>query len=245
MEKNYFIKKGYIPNKIPENVNIQEWEGLKLSQKTYYYQYYTYLICRKLTKKFKLKSILDVGCRDANKLMKLIYPICNEVYGVDKEKYFIDLCKKKYKNPNFFVDDVENPKLKINKKFELIICSDIIEHLINPDKLIDYVKKYANINSIVVVSTPERDLRYGKSCNKPNLEGHIREWNSTEFKNYLENMGFEIIYQKFIYNSKIRLQFDHSIRTTIRNLTNLMKIIFLKKKRTKAKSLQIVACRLI
>ncbi|GAH15192.1 unnamed protein product, partial [marine sediment metagenome] len=205
MEKNYFIKNGYIPNKITENVNIQEWEGLCLSQKTYYYQYYTYLICRNLTKKFKLKSVLDVGCRDANKLMKLIYPICNDVYGIDKEKYFIDLCKKKYKNHNFFVDDVENPKLKINKKFELIICSDIIEHLANPDNLLDYVKKYSNNNSVVVFSTPERDLRYGESCNKPKLEGHIREWNSTEFKNYLEYMGFKIIYQKFIYNSKIRL----------------------------------------
>lgn len=245
MEKNYFIKNGYIPNKITENVNIQEWEGLGLSQKTYYYQYYTYLICRNLAKKFKLKSVLDVGCRDANKLMKLIYPICNDVYGIDKEKYFIELCKKKFKNHNFFIDDVENPKLKINKKFELIICSDIIEHLANPDNLLDYVKKYSNNNSVIVFSTPERNLRYGESCNKPKLDGHIREWNSTEFKNYLENMGFKIIYQNFIYNSKIRLQLDHTIKTTIRNLINLMKIIFFKKKRTKAKSLQLVACRLI
>ncbi|KKL97305.1 hypothetical protein LCGC14_1835840, partial [marine sediment metagenome] len=85
MEKNYFIKNEYIPNKITENVDIQEWEGLGLSQKTYYYQYYTYLICRNLAKKFKLKSVLDIGCRDANKLMKLIYPICNDVYEIDKE----------------------------------------------------------------------------------------------------------------------------------------------------------------
>ena len=153
MEKNYFIKKGYIPNKIIEKVNIQEWEGSNFSKITYYYQYHTYLTCRNLVKKFKLKSILDIGCRDGNKLMKLIYPICNDVYGIDIEKYFIQLCKKKYKNHNFFTDDVENPKLKINKKFELIICSDIIEHLVNPDNLIDYVKKYSNSNSIVVFST--------------------------------------------------------------------------------------------
>ncbi len=92
MGKNYFVKNGYIPNKITEIVNIQEWAGLNLSNITYYYQYYVYLFCKKLIKRFKLKSVLDIGCRDGNKLMKLIYPVCN------LEKYFIELCKKKSKN---------------------------------------------------------------------------------------------------------------------------------------------------
>ncbi len=244
MEKNYFLKKGYIPNKTIEKVNIQEWEGLGLSQKTYYYQYYTYLISRKLVKKFNLKSVLDIGCRDANKLMKLIYPICNDVYGIDKEEYFVELCRKKYKVQNFFVDDVESPRSQLNRNFDLIICSDITEHLNNPDNLLNYVKKYANNKSVIVFSTPERDLRYGKNCNTPLLDGHIREWNSKEFKTYLEYMGFKIIYQNFIYNSKIRIQLDHSIKKTIRNQINLFKIILFKKKRSKAKSLQLVACRL-
>jgi len=98
MEKNYFIKNSYIPNKLTEKVNVQEWEGLNLSKITYYYQYYVYLFCKKLIKRFKLKSVLDIGCRDGNKLMKLIYPVCNYVYGIDIEKYFIELCKKKSKN---------------------------------------------------------------------------------------------------------------------------------------------------
>lgn len=244
MEKNYFIKNGYIPNKIISSTNIKKWEGLKLSSKSFYNQYYVYVIGKKLIKKLNLSSVLDIGCREANKLMNLIYPVCNNVYGIDFEDYFIEQCKRKYKTDNFFVDDVENPKLELNKKFDLIICSDIIEHLIDPDKLLHYIRKYSHENSVIIISTPERDLRYGKQCNKPKLKGHIREWNFLEFKNYIEYQGFEILYHKPTFNVKIRININRSIKTTLKNQIFLIKTLLLKKKRTKAKSLQIVVCRL-
>jgi len=101
LEKNYFIKNGYIPNKIISSTDIKKWEGLKLSPKSFYNQYYVYVIGKKLIKKLNLSSVLDIGCRNANKLMNLISPVCNNVYGIDIEDYFIKQCKRKYKTDNF------------------------------------------------------------------------------------------------------------------------------------------------
>ena len=67
----------------------------------------------------ELLRILDIGCGYAIKLMKFIHPVCNEVYGIDQEN-IINFCRKKYNLNTFLVDDIENSKLDLKKKFDLI-----------------------------------------------------------------------------------------------------------------------------
>ena len=97
-----------------------------------------YKFARKIIKKRKIESVLDIGCRDARKTMKLFYPLINELYGINNERYFIDICKKRYGLITFYYDNIENSNLELNKKFDLIISSDVIEHLLTPDNLIAY-----------------------------------------------------------------------------------------------------------
>jgi hypothetical protein len=50
----------------------------------------------------------------------------------------------------------------------------------------------ARENSIIIISTPERDIVRGKSNMQSPNKDHVREWNEDEFRQYLENNGFTI-----------------------------------------------------
>jgi hypothetical protein len=80
---------------------------------------------------------------------------------------------------------------------DLVICADVIEHIMDPDL---FVKQLLNIRDVkyYIISTPDRDtvrgkLDYGPPANKH----HIREWNLFEFRRYMEQF-FEIKEHKLV-----------------------------------------------
>ena len=154
-----------------------------------------------------MKSVVDLGCGVATKLMKLFHPICKYVAGVDQAEA-IDYCRKTYTNGHFLEDDFEDPKVK-HGPYDLVIVADVIEHLSNPDALVRYIKLLSHKNSYIVISTPERDILRGKECTSSEKPEHVREWNSTEFKCYLQSKEFEIIKQmripfcRFSFNKEV------------------------------------------
>jgi len=187
-EKNYFIKEGYKTNLsgIAEMLDTTFWANKKHSEFRIYIQYYVYQTAKKLIKKYNLKSVLDIGCGGGTKLMKLIYPICKDICGIDNPA-IIRINKEIYNPEIFFGDNIENPRLILNKKFDLIISADVIEHLINPDTLLSYIKKYSHENTYIIISTPERDIINDKDNITPTNKNHIREWNKEELSTYLKN----------------------------------------------------------
>lgn len=191
---NYFIKQGYIAqsnnNTSILNENQKYWFGRRVTY-NYYFQYHVYKYAKNLILKKKLTNAIDVGCGMSEKLMSLIYPVCKNIAGIDQE-HSVNLCKKQYRKSFFYVDDFEKPVLKLGK-FDLIICADVIEHLNDPDILLNYLKKFATKKSYILISTPERDSHRGLDCNKSVKKEHVREWNFKEFAKYINNSGFQIL----------------------------------------------------
>ena len=75
----------------------------------------------------------------------------------------------------------------------MIICADVIEHVLYPDVLLMFIKKLANENTFIVLSTPERDGERGVNNFKSPKKEHVREWNKNEFNKYISYMGFNIV----------------------------------------------------
>lgn len=206
----YFIKKGYQVNIINRTLDSSDstyWSEWRIKA-SHYYQYHVYALAKRLIRERKLNNVLDIGCGVATKLMELIYPVCCDVVGVD-QPYAIEICKKKYGNGKFYSDNLEAPNLKLNRIFDLIICSDVIEHLLDPDKLLKYIKNLSHYNSLIIFSTPERDLLRGSGCMASCKPEHIREWNQKEFLKYLQSRGFEIILSKIVPPSKLNFSRDY------------------------------------
>lgn len=242
MDKSYFIKNNYITNKPIENKVGKEiyWTKERIQRSHYYAQYYVYKFCKKLIKKKNLKSVLDIGCANAIKLMNLIYPVCQEVYGID-QRSIIDYCKKRYKLISFYSDDIEYSKLNLNKKFDLIISADVIEHLSNPNNLLSYIKKFCHKNTYIVLSTPERDILRGEECCFSPNKVHVREWNSLEFIKYLKFNNFKIFTHKIVKSRKINLNLRQPLLNIKKNIIEILKIFFRKKT---IKNCQLVVCKL-
>ncbi|MHA1757745.1 MAG: class I SAM-dependent methyltransferase [Promethearchaeota archaeon] len=241
--QNYYIKQEYIPirekNKIKEK---QYWTSSKISQ-SFYTQYSVYQFCRDIIKKNNIKTVLDIGCGPATKLMKLIYPICPNIYGIDKGK-IIHYCKRRYGLNTFFEIDLEHLKKTLNHKFDLIICADVIEHLKNPDNLINFIKKHTHNNTYIIISTPERDILRGKNCLKSPKEAHIREWNRNEFNLYIRKSGLKVLCHQIVQSFRIFLNLQNTPRLIINDIiTQAFKIGYLKG-RKKINHTQLIVCKL-
>ena len=163
-----------------------------------------------------ISSVLDVGCGPSQKIADLCRQFSNlDVTGIDSDEA-IELAKSFNPGGNYIpcdLDDdhsIENVKSTLGNH-DLILCLDVIEHVLYPEKALDLIKSCANENSIIVLTTLERDMSRGSESfllgsQKPD---HIREWNQQEFTEFLEYSGF-IIHDFKITPMIAKGQFCHS-----------------------------------
>ena len=193
---NYFIKKGYQINKINltnDKFNQTKYwnKNRKLSSQIFQFPVYEFL--DSYIKKNQITSLIDVGCGIGNKLAYIYNSNPNlKIIGID-QKDPIDFCREKYNFGDWIIDDFESKMPNLNLKAQIVVCCDVIEHIVNPDLLLDYLKQRIEKNGRIIISTPERDrLRGKKNLNSPN-KFHVREWNYYELEEYLKYKGFKIV----------------------------------------------------
>lgn len=196
---NYYIKVGYKAQEknfnITENRDDEYWSRGRL-KRNLLFQHDVYQYAREIINRYNIKNVADVGCGAAEKLMKYIYPHVEKAIGIDMG-YPIEIAKKYYPSnaENFYSDDFENPSAVLSGKIDLIICADVIEHIFNPNLLLNYLKSLGTKETYYIISTPERDLHRGFDCMESGKKEHVREWNSFELRTYLENSGFIVLEQ--------------------------------------------------
>ena len=207
---NYFIKKDYQINQINltnDKFNeIKYWnKNRKLSSKIFQFPVYKFL--DSYIKENQITTLIDVGCGIGNKLVYINNSNPNlKIIGID-QKDPIDFCRENYNFGEWIVDDFESKRANLNLKAQLVVCCDVIEHIQNPDLLIDYLKERVKKNGRIILSTPERDrLRGNKNLNSPN-KFHVREWNYNELEEYLKHRGFKIINHFVQYPLKFGINF--------------------------------------
>lgn len=189
--QNYFIKKDYQINKNVTQPQYTEEESLT-------YQASVYRFAANLVDEHTLSSVLDIGCGIGAKLDRYLRPKGVTITGVDTPET-ISRCLERNSFGQWVCDDIENRSMSSRFKFDLIIAADVVEHLYNPDALIQYIRTYSHPDSHIIISTPERDLRRGSNHNGPPGNGaHVREWNQFEFGTYLSHMGLTIISHRIV-----------------------------------------------
>ncbi len=221
-DDNYCIRGDYVAREgeatLDESRESLYWDRSRLLS-SLAHQYDVYKYARGIIKKNTGIRVLDIGCGPATKLMRIIYPYANEVAGIDQESA-INLCKKLYvgTKAKFYVDNFTKPRMKAKDKYDIIICSDVIEHVIDPDKLLDYIKRFAEKSTIIILSTPNRDIIRGQNNLRSPKKEHIREWNFSEFHKYVQSRDFEIIKHFNVKQLKFLLQWSVMLEY-IRNIT--------------------------
>lgn len=207
--KTYGIKSGYIPNnelKTKDNIpGITYWDNSR-SHAAAFYQFYAYEYIANLITERSLTSIIDVGCGVAAKLAMINRKLPHlKIIGIDQQSA-IDYCKSTHDFGEWYVEDFENlTEAQETVKADIVSCIDVIEHVSNPDLILEYLKLKVNDKGLIVVSTPERDRARGRDCSSSPNKYHVREWSAEEFKTYLTSQGFEVVDQKIFLPYKIEI----------------------------------------
>jgi 2-polyprenyl-3-methyl-5-hydroxy-6-metoxy-1,4-benzoquinol methylase len=173
MERNVYIRQ------YNQNKNHWWFEGRKL-------------ILSRILKKFINKKkiiILDYGCGVGINLSMLSK--YGKVFYYDKSRLAINYVKKKYYNKKFFINIDE--LLKYKNKFDLIVATDVIEHIKNDKKEILKISNLLKKDGYILITVPAFQSLF--SSKDISLK-HYRRYNKDTLHNLL-NKNFHVI--KFTY----------------------------------------------
>ena len=208
---NYLIKEGYRCNLDTSGRAIPYDDDERSAE---IYQVKVYLFAARLIRKRKLQSVMDIGCGLGVKLKQHILPVCKNIVGIDRE-HAIRYCIQQHSFGRWEIDDIEHPRAVFEDPFDLIIAADVIEHLVNPTSLLEYIKHHAHRDTIILLSTPDRDAVSGRnSAGPPINKSHVREWSRREFYDYISSSGFEIL--KHFNVSEVRIGAMRTVKQLLR-----------------------------
>lgn len=163
----YCIKAGYVPRLANEFCDQRCHDDL--------YQREVYEYAARLP---RVESVLDVGTGGGFKLLKHFRRVYTR--GLDLEPN-VSWLRQQYPDRDWEEADL---KTAAYPGYDLLIAADIIEHLPDPDVLLEFIVRCAP--RLAVISTPDRDRLQEEFWNgPPKNQAHCWEWSSAEFAAYI------------------------------------------------------------
>lgn len=171
---NYFIKDGYL-----SRAEFKHFDDTPLRDE---FQDNVYAYARRVAGKFNFHSVVDIGCGSGFKLLKHFTGL--KTVGLDVPETVAWL--KANRPEGAWCSMPFSGKIE---GYDFAICSDVIEHLLDPDALINFI--IASNFKRFVISTPARE-NCREQDGPPQNVHHVREWTSQEFKAYLKSFDLAV-----------------------------------------------------
>ncbi|MGQ4876412.1 MAG: class I SAM-dependent methyltransferase [Promethearchaeia archaeon] len=162
---------------------------------------------KKLQKENQLIKILDLGCGDGVLFYLLSRKINSNVqlFGIDSSEEAINIAKTKNPNVTFYISNVYSLPFE-NDYFDMVISSDLIEHLAKPIIMLKEIKRVAKKDGVYIISTP---IRFTENLLDPL---HSHEFFQKEFLHLLKKefksvkiiQSHELLYY-LLYNKKSKI----------------------------------------
>lgn len=188
----YSIKENYRINpQITFDHNpINYWTSDRIIS-SHFFQFHVYELAKKIALKTGAKDILDIGSGPGTKLKKF-FDLKQFQINLFDQPGMEKVVSKTIGDVQFFGVNLENRDFSNGKQYDLIICADVIEHLEDPDSLLEIIKRHLKQSGTCIVSTPDRDMCRGlENMQSPN-KAHVREWNKPELIEYLKSRNFKV-----------------------------------------------------
>jgi SAM-dependent methyltransferase len=156
-------------------------------------------------------KLLDIGCCRGG-LRKYLHD--------DLEYYGVDVLSNNFKN--FVPIDLNNKTLPFkSKQFEAVNCTDVLEHLFYPLKMLQEIKRVLKDDGVVLISLPNDkglnqlmlDLFMEIPSYDESIYGHhwrfsrktAREFFEKEFKIIKESPEFGPIFRRYLFFMKFKI----------------------------------------
>lgn len=178
--------KYHIRSDYTHRANEEYFDDTKLKDE---WQKEVYEYAKSIVIKNNYSSIIDFGCGSGFKLIDNFNEF--NTIGIDVPQT-VEFLRATYPDKQW------STTCDIHNNVDVFIASDVIEHMLDPNILIEYIKS-CNPKEIVF-STPEKtlvtlhypDLVQEIMSGPPINSSHVREWTYEEFQNYISE-HFDIV----------------------------------------------------
>jgi ubiquinone/menaquinone biosynthesis C-methylase UbiE len=146
------------------------------------------------------KRILDVGCFNGE--MISVFTNDNDCYGIDISEKPLEIAKKR--GIKTFKINFESEKFPFKDNFfEIIICSEMLEHLINQDHCLQEIRRVLKKEGLFILTIPNINtplswfmqifLDYTPQMSARYKSPHFRDFTKKIGESMLKINGFKII----------------------------------------------------
>ena len=196
LDGNWCLRPDYISRSESATLEKEEmgsyWTPERLAA-SLSYQYDVYRIAYKLAARVKgVASILDVGCGPARKHSLFSDVTRNEITLVDQQSVK-EVASRYLPSAEFHSVDLETANLDLQKKFDIVVCADVVEHLVDPNACIAFIKRHTKKDGFSLISTPDRERLYGPEQITSGHPCHVREWSFSEFAAFIHERDLKIV----------------------------------------------------
>ena len=141
-----------------------------------------YEICLEMLGDVKGRVIVDFGCGDGA-LAGLIARAGASVAGIDPNEIGLNLARKMFEKKRLLGTFYTDSSTLLDDSCDAVVCTDVIEHVENPDEIFREIFRILKPGGIAVFSTPIR------LSEEPWDKEHMREYFPSEFKELCGKYG--------------------------------------------------------
>ncbi len=143
--------------------------------------------------KFLKGDILEIGCGTGNFTQSLTN--FGKIWAIDIDQEFIKQTRKRVSNDvQINIGDIENGRYFFkNKKFDSIICFNVLEHIEDDIKALNNLYQLLKYDGKLILLVPAHPALFG-SIDK--AVGHFRRYQKNQLLKTLEKHNFKIICSK-------------------------------------------------
>ncbi len=158
------------------------------------------------------KTVLDVGCGEGAFAALIKEKYKTETWGIE---YMEDHGKQAEKVlDKVFIGPCENFIESLpDNHFDVIYCNDVLEHLVDPEWVLENIQSKLTENGIIISSIP--NMRYHSALKKLVInksweyersgvmdKTHLRWFTKKSIRNMYERLGYEVVTHKGINKTR-------------------------------------------
>jgi len=157
-------------------------------------------------KELKVSRVLDLGAGNGKLCSEMYNQKSFQVVGVEYDKQGVEIAQSSYPHIPFYNFGVQDDPLMLlakEAKFDLVVSTEVIEHLFSPHLLPIYARDVINDRGYLILTTPYHGYlknfllsvfnKWDSHIDPLWHGGHIKFWSRYTLSKLLEQNGFKVI----------------------------------------------------
>jgi SAM-dependent methyltransferase len=166
-------------------------------------------------------TVVDIGCGTGRKLFP--HSACGTLIGIDFGTN-IEIFARLFPDAQAVTVDLEQVMIedlpRIAWADALVICSDVIEHLKDPTRVLKLLSWVSSLGAVIVISTPDREkVHRGHHGGPPVNPSHVREWSLDELRRLFDFHGIPFLFSGWTISDNFLRRRETSLGLVARNLS--------------------------